>query len=667
MTMASAGLEPQDVRVAGPPGDGDHPQPHGTEGTNSQAATQSGTVGPFTEAGVCHAESPQVQSSVILPSANMSRVHTEAISMDSTIGEVKGSPNDSTSKLTHSVEVITSPCLEVTSSQQVIAAFPRVGGVLSPAVHVVSAFPQAEASPSGVSSPLVTRDSNVPQTGGHIPVGVTLSTTPAGRDPCPSTSRVSPTGSPSRGGASHARSSPYSPGLPEPMPTLDHMKQQPLYEELNEIGNGAYGTVYRARDLVHAGRVVALKKIRISLTEEGVPVFAIREIATLKQLERFNHPNIVRLLDICQGRIENDRLTLMLVFEYMDQDLDKYLKRCPSPGLEPNRIKSLIHQVIEGVDFLHSNRVIHRDLKPQNILVNHAGRVKIADFGLARIYDFNMRLTTTVVTLWYRAPEVLLSNSYATPVDVWSCGCIFAELFRRRPIFEGRTEGDQLQIIFDVIGTPLENEWPRDVSLLRSNFRYHAPKPLQDVVPEITSDAADLMQKMLKFKPDCRISALEAKNHPYFDSLRASSSGITAGSSSSSSSSSQIPGPVSNIPLSPIRSPVPSNLVPLGLRSPGRALNFPPNKGSLTPGKVPVLSPRPTANPTPAVAQAPGGNDENNPNAGNSAASSSSGPTVPSKPIVTAVVATTSTAVTAVTPTATVPGTSGTTGGTANR
>lgn len=292
------------------------------------------------------------------------------------------------------------------------------------------------------------------------------------------------------------------------------------YEEVSIIGNGAYGTVYCARDRNNPDRVVALKKIRITLNEDGVPGNAVREIALLKQLERFEHPNIVRLLDICRGGLEREnRLNLCLVFEYVKQDLDQYLKRCPSPGLEPARIKSLMHQILCGIDFLHSNRVIHRDLKPQNILVDEGGRVKIADFGLARIYDFNMRLTTMVVTLWYRAPEILLSNSYATPVDVWSCGCIFAELFRRKPVFEGHTEGDQLQRIFDVIGTPHESDWPRDVSLMRNNFRHHQGRHLRDVVPEITDDAADLLQKMLKFVPSIRIPAVEALRHPYFQGL----------------------------------------------------------------------------------------------------------------------------------------------------
>ncbi|KAL7646581.1 UNVERIFIED_CONTAM: hypothetical protein RMT77_001832 [Armadillidium vulgare] len=289
------------------------------------------------------------------------------------------------------------------------------------------------------------------------------------------------------------------------------------YDELSVIGNGAYGTVYLGRDKSNEGRLVALKKIRITLTEDGVPVNALREIALLKQLEKFEHPNIVRLLDICHGRIEREnRLTLILVFEYVEQDLDNFLKKCPAPSLEPLTIKSLMHQVLCGVDFLHQHRIIHRDLKPQNLLVDRFHRVKIADFGLARIYDFHMRLTTMVVTLWYRAPEVLLCNSYATPVDLWSCGCIFAELFRRKPLFEGQTEGDQLQRIFDVIGKPTESEWPKDVSLTLTNFRDHAGTPLEDVIPEITPDAKDLLRKLLKFVPEERICASEALKHPYF-------------------------------------------------------------------------------------------------------------------------------------------------------
>ncbi|KAK4308574.1 hypothetical protein Pmani_019729 [Petrolisthes manimaculis] len=306
------------------------------------------------------------------------------------------------------------------------------------------------------------------------------------------------------------------------------------------------------------------------------------------------------LLDVCQGQVEQERrLNLVLVLEYVSQDLFNYLRGCPSPGLDQARIKSLIHQILCGVDFLHSNRIIHRDLKPQNILVERNGRVKITDFGLARIYDFNMRLTTMVVTLWYRAPEILLSTSYATPVDMWSCGCIFAELFRRTPMFEGHNEGDQLRRIFYVIGTPHEREWPRDVSLNRNNFRNHPRRPVSDVVPEITDDAADLLQKMLMFEPGLRISAIEALRHRYFWDL---STPRVMATSNRSTPTQQVLSPaptphhhhhhhhLHHHPRHTVPSPAPLSATP-----------------ATTPNRQAALPPQVTTN------------DENNPNAGNSA------------------------------------------------
>nr|XP_037851451.1 cyclin-dependent kinase 4-like [Chlorocebus sabaeus] len=124
-----------------------------------------------------------------------------------------------------------------------------------------------------------------------------------------------------------------------------------------------------------------------------------------------------------------------------------------------------MHQFLRGLDFLHANCIVHRDLKPENILVTSGGTVKLADFGLARIYSYQMALTPVVVTLWYRAPKVLLQSTYATPVDMWSVGCIFAEMFCRKPLFCGNSEADQLGKIFDLIGLPPEDDWPRDVSL----------------------------------------------------------------------------------------------------------------------------------------------------------------------------------------------------------
>jgi len=296
---------------------------------------------------------------------------------------------------------------------------------------------------------------------------------------------------------------------------LHTLRDPSHYEELNVIGNGAYGTVFRARDKTNE-QIVALKKMRFSLTEDGVPMAILREISLLKQLEKFDHPNIVRLLDICHGQRREREMSLYLVFEHVHQDLATYLEKCPPPGLPPDTIKSIIWQILSGVDFLHSHRIVHRDLKPQNLLVTKDNVVKLTDFGLARIYEFYTLLTSVVVTLWYRSPEVLMGLSYATPVDMWSCGCIFAELFLRKALFPGQYEMDQLSTIFDVIGTPSEAEWPEKAGITRSNFKESPPKNWKEIVPEMDPQAQDLVQKMLCFSPSERITASEALLHPYF-------------------------------------------------------------------------------------------------------------------------------------------------------
>ncbi|KAJ8036738.1 Cyclin-dependent kinase 6 [Holothuria leucospilota] len=193
-----------------------------------------------------------------------------------------------------------------------------------------------------------------------------------------------------------------------------------------------------------------------------------------------------------------------------------YLERCPSPGLDKERIKDLALQLLTGVDFLHSHRIVHRDLKPQNILITNKGQLKIADFGLARIYGFNMALTQVVVTLWYRPPEVLLQTSYATPVDLWSVGCIFAELHTRRPLFSGQSDIDQLRRIFDVIGLPPRNEWPEDVPVPWTSFSATKPRFFSDIIHELSDTAEDLLKRLLTFNPEQRISASEALEHRYF-------------------------------------------------------------------------------------------------------------------------------------------------------
>ncbi|KAL0108388.1 hypothetical protein PUN28_015139 [Cardiocondyla obscurior] len=310
------------------------------------------------------------------------------------------------------------------------------------------------------------------------------------------------------------------------------LREHASYEDLSLIGNGAYGTVYRAKDGTN-GQIVALKKVRIPLTEDGLPMSTLREIAALKSLERYEHPHIVRLLDVCQGdyldlpsgdgahseRVDRG-LTLWLVFEHVERDLasyiDRYRNSSPRSNIPPYLVRQMSKEILCGVEFLHSHRIIHRDLKPQNLLVTREGRIKIADFGLAKTYDFEMRLTSVVVTQWYRAPEVLLGCSYATPVDVWSVGCILAELCKLEPMFPGTSEGDQLDRIFQVLGTPSQQAWPENVSLSWTAFPHRPPKPLGAIIPDLNEHGLDLIRNMLMFDPHSRITAAQAVRHRYF-------------------------------------------------------------------------------------------------------------------------------------------------------
>lgn len=146
----------------------------------------------------------------------------------------------------------------------------------------------------------------------------------------------------------------------------------------------------------------------------------------------------------CEGQ-----LVVLLVFEHLEQDLADLIVNLPKSGLAPGTIQRLSMELLTGVDFLHSHRIVHRDLKPQNLLISSQGNLKIADFGLAKTYDFEMQLTSVVVTLWYRAPEILLQQPYNSLVDIWSVGCIIAELFSRSALFPGASEANQLDKIFE--------------------------------------------------------------------------------------------------------------------------------------------------------------------------------------------------------------------------
>lgn len=291
------------------------------------------------------------------------------------------------------------------------------------------------------------------------------------------------------------------------------------YEDLSEIGQGSSGVVFKARDLANDGRFVAIKKFKVHLNDEGgVPASILREIGALRQLGLYGHENVIKLLDICNGpRLEREKqLLLYIVFEHMEMDLAEYLEKCPPPGVPPERISHLMKQLLSGVDFLHTHRIIHRDLKPQNLLVNANGDLKIADFGLAKLYEERTAMTSVVVTLWYRAPEVLLGGSYATPLDLWSCGCVMAEMYLRGPLFKGETEVDQLKRIISVIGTPSESEWPTDTEIARKFCGVFPKRRFKEVIKDLCDAGEELLDSLLKFNPTKRLNALEALNHRYF-------------------------------------------------------------------------------------------------------------------------------------------------------
>ncbi|KAF9940913.1 negative regulator of the PHO system [Mortierella antarctica] len=287
------------------------------------------------------------------------------------------------------------------------------------------------------------------------------------------------------------------------------------YQSLEKIGEGTYATVFKGKNRSN-GEAVALKEIRLD-SEEGAPSTAIREISLMKELR---HPNIVRLHDVIHT--ENK---LTLVFEYMDQDLKKYMDQHGNRGaLGPIVIKAFMYQLLKGVAFCHENRVLHRDLKPQNLLINRKGELKLGDFGLARAFGIPVNtFSNEVVTLWYRAPDVLLgSKTYSTSIDIWSAGCIMAEMYLGKPLFAGSNNQDELLKIFKVMGTPTEETWPgvTKLSEYRKDFPYYPPKPLSTVVPMIDTFGMDLLMQMLIYQPQRRITAKDALNHVYFNDIR---------------------------------------------------------------------------------------------------------------------------------------------------
>ncbi|KAL5597585.1 hypothetical protein FOVSG1_002716 [Fusarium oxysporum f. sp. vasinfectum] len=277
---------------------------------------------------------------------------------------------------------------------------------------------------------------------------------------------------------------------------MDGKRHPSSFQQLEKLGEGTYATVFKGRNR-QTGELVALKEIHLD-SEEGTPSTAIREISLMKELK---HENI-----------------------YMDGDLKRYMDTHGDRGaLKPTTIKSFMYQLLKGIDFCHQNRVLHRDLKPQNLLINSKGVLKLGDFGLARAFGIPVNtFSNEVVTLWYRAPDVLLgSRTYNTSIDIWSAGCIMAEMFTGRPLFPGTTNEDQIIRIFRIMGTPTERTWPGITQFpeYKPTFHMYATQDLRNILPAIDPNGIDLLQRMLQLRPELRISAHDALQHVWFNDL----------------------------------------------------------------------------------------------------------------------------------------------------
>uniref|UniRef100_A0A8C5CIX0 Cyclin-dependent kinase 14 n=1 Tax=Gadus morhua TaxID=8049 RepID=A0A8C5CIX0_GADMO len=303
---------------------------------------------------------------------------------------------------------------------------------------------------------------------------------------------------------------------PAGQPTSPKFGKADSYEKLEKLGEGSYATVYKGKSKVN-GKLVALKVIRLQ-EEEGTPFTAIREASLLKGLK---HSNIVLLHDII-----HTKETLTLVFEYVHTDLCQYMDRHPG-GLHPDNVKLFLYQLLRGLSYIHQRYILHRDLKPQNLLISDTGELKLADFGLARAKSVpSHTYSNEVVTLWYRPPDVLLgSTDYSTCLDMWGVGCIFIEMIQGVAAFPGMKDiQDQLERIFLVLGTPSEDIWPGVHSLPHfkpDRFTVYSAKKLRQAWNKLgyVDHAEELASRFLQCFPKNRISAQAALNHEYFSHL----------------------------------------------------------------------------------------------------------------------------------------------------
>ena len=255
------------------------------------------------------------------------------------------------------------------------------------------------------------------------------------------------------------------------------------YLVISKLGEGAYGKVYLAEDLKNKNLRVAVKQLKSSSVEEGVPISSLREISLLKEL---SHINIVKLMDVVH--LQNN---IVLV-----TDLKIMLKKNNNKGLEPKLYKSFLYQLLKGIQHIHKMKILHRDIKSENLLISKDNKLKITDFGLARGYGLPIKnFRNDVVSLWYRAPDILLGNeNYERSVDMWSIGCIFAEMVNGSILFKGFSEKEQVRKIFEILGTPTEKTYPMYMEYSGwkdENWEVYYPKNLKEILPTLDDNGIE--------------------------------------------------------------------------------------------------------------------------------------------------------------------------------
>lgn len=285
------------------------------------------------------------------------------------------------------------------------------------------------------------------------------------------------------------------------------------FEKLNRVGEGTYGIVYRARD-TKTNELVALKRVRMEKEKDGLPVSGLREISILMSC---NHENVVPLREIAVGKSLDN---IFLVMAFCEQDLASLLDNMQTPFSE-SQVKCIMLQVFRGLRYLHDSYIVHRDLKVSNLLLTDKGCVKIADFGLARLYGIPLKpMTPKVVTLWYRSPELLLnSKTQTTAIDMWSAGCILGELLAHKPLLPGRSEINQLEIIIDLLGTPNAQIWPEieDLPSLKDfTLKIQPYNNLKQKFSWLSQAGLRLLNFLFMYDPHKRATADECLQSTYF-------------------------------------------------------------------------------------------------------------------------------------------------------